>query len=129
MSYAPVKINFPPHVRGDKWPACVNGGANAASVGPITVNGSTPTQNLARVRLHFKRFSDVFTFDSDPNALPEAPIIITNPTLWEASIPAVMDFLPNAGFWDWDMEFWSDGDTSPVTLFYGTISVRQDVTN
>lgn len=116
-----VKIDLPDHKRGDKWPGI-------PAIGPVIINGSQPAQQLVRVRMQFRKGSAVYTLDSDHSTTPDAPVTITNATTWAASIPAVQAFLPTAGLWTWDMEFYQAGDTAPLTLYRGTITVHNDTT-
>lgn len=118
----PVQVNLPPHYRGDRFPGF-------QKIGPITINGSAPADHLTRIRAQFRRAGGaVFTFDSDASASPDAPITILDAALWEATVPGVNDFVPKPGIWDWDMEFHTDGELGPITLYRGSLYVRDDIT-
>lgn len=118
--YAAI-INLPDHKRGDKWPGIT-------SIGPVIINDAQPATPLARIRMQFRRQGHVFTLDSDPAQSRNAAVQIDNATTWEASIPEVQGFLPAAGEWAWDMEFYAVGDQAPLTLYKGDITVNEDVT-
>ena len=118
-----VQIDLPNHKRGDRWPGI-------ASIGPVLINGVQPAAALTRVRMHFLKSGggDKFTLDSDAGQSPSAPIVIGNATTWAVSIPAVENFLAVSGKWSWDMEFYQTGNTSPLTLYKGDLTVGQDIT-
>ncbi len=120
MAEYTVTIPLPDTKRGDKWPG-------VPTIGPILINGAQPTAELARIRMTFRKGKSTFTLDSDPAATPDAPIVISNATTWAANIPAVQSFLPEAGSWSWDMEFFSAGDSNPLTFYQGVIIVHPDV--
>ena len=101
---------------GDRW-------VGIATIGPITINESQPSNSLTRIRLQFTNGSDTFTLDS----VGSNGIVISNATTWEATIAARDVFLASSGEWNWDMEFYQSGQTSPLTLYKGTITVYQDV--
>lgn len=106
--------------RGDKW-------VGIPVIGPILINGSTPEATLSRIRMHFLHPSGlVFKLDSDSAAERDGPITISNATTWAALVPPVQSFLPVAGDWTWDMEFYATGDSNPLTLYKGTITVLAD---
>jgi hypothetical protein len=122
MSDYTVQIDLPDHKRGDRWP-----GINA--IGPVIINGAQPAATLTRIRMWFKSAAGAkFKLDSDPAQDRNAPITISNPTTWYGLIPGIEDFLPTAGDWSWDMEFYQTGNTSPLTLYKGVITVVDDVT-
>lgn len=122
MSDYTATVNLTDHKRGDKWPGI-------ASIGPVEINEATPTATLARIRAQFVHPTGlVFTLDSDSEAAPDAPIVIDNATTWEASVAEVQDAFELAGDWTWDMEFWATGDTSPLTLYKGVLTVHDDTT-
>jgi hypothetical protein len=121
MAEYTVTINLPDHKRGDKWPGI-------ASIGPVLINAAQPAATLARIRMHFKHTGgSVNRLDTDAT-LRDAPITIGNATTWAASIPPVMAFLPTAGDWAWDMEFYATGESAPLTLYQGTLTVHEDDT-
>ena len=118
----PVTIALNSHTRGDKWREIV-------SIGPILIDGSQPAQTLSRVRMQFVNREDGlrYTIDSNVTNSRDASITITNPATWVADIPEIQKFLPTAGIWDWDMEFYSGTDESPITLYEGEIEALNDV--
>ena len=117
-----VKVDIPAVERGDKW-------HGIASIGPILINGATPVDSLVRVRMHFAQGKrNLFRLDSDASTTPDAPIVIDDAAAWTAHVPEVGAFLPLAGSWEWDMELYGAGWSGPLTLYYGTLSVTQDVT-
>ena len=121
MSY-PVKISLDSHVRGDRWPGI-------PTIGPVTINGVQPSSALTRIRAQFRSpRRGVFTLDSDDVGDRDAPIIIGNATTWEASVPEVVDFLPEVGDWSWDMEFYQAGFDGPRTFYHGILTVTPDIT-
>lgn len=121
-----VSIALPDHKRGDRW-------VGVSAIGPILINGATPADALTRVRMMFRRRrgTEVYTIDSQvapvPTPAPDAEVTISNATTWAASIAPIQSFLPVEGQWDWDMEFYSGGDDSPLTLYKGVITVHNDV--
>lgn len=100
---------------GDRW-------IGISSIGPVTINGSTPGNSLTRVVMTFRLGALTVTLDSDDDE-----ITIDDASTWECSIAARDDFLERAGKWSWDMEFYSSGYDSPWTLYKGTITVHDDV--
>jgi hypothetical protein len=79
--------------------------------------------------MHFLHPSGlVFKLDSDSTAERDGPITISNATTWAASIPETQGFLPLAGDWTWDMEFYATGDSNPLTLYKGVITAYADTT-
>jgi hypothetical protein len=116
-----VLINLPNHKRGDRWPGI-------GAIGPVVINGNTPPHALTRIRMHFVQKNQVYRLDSDPSTSPDAPIVIDDADTWSAHIYAVQSFLPSSGKWEWDMEFYNQGDASPLTLYKGVITVDPDVT-
>jgi hypothetical protein len=117
-----VEIPLNDHRRGDKWPGI-------PSIGPVLINGAQPDDPLARVRMQFRHTTGArFRLDSDASADRDAPIVIDDAAAWEASVPEVASFLPRAGSWSWDMEFYETGDTAPLTLYKGTLVVHPDIT-
>ena len=115
-------INLFDHKRGDKW-------VGIASIGPVTINDAQPAVPLSRIRAEFVHPSGlVFTLDSESDPAPDAPVTIDNAVTWEAHVDEVMDFLPLAGDWSWDMEFWAGTEDAPLTLYAGTITVHDDTT-
>jgi len=115
MSDYSLEISLADHKRGDKW-------SGIGTIGPITINGSQPASTLARIRMCFKYRHNIYSLDSE-----DGEITITDSSTWEASVPEVQDFLSVAGDWEWDMEFYETGDTSPLTLFKGVITVHEDI--
>ena len=119
MSEVPVKIFLSRHTRGDRW-------VGVPLIGPVLINNATPSATLARVRMQFESATgDTYTLDSEAGA--DGSISIDNATTGEASIPETDDFLATAGQWAWDMEFYQTGHTSPLTLYRGVLTVRDDV--
>ena len=118
-----VNIPLPDHKRGDRWPGI-------AQIGPVEIDGATPPTPLARVRMSFLRFRgrQRYVIDSQPQQADVlAPAVIDDPELWIASIPAVQNFLPEAGTWNWDIEFYDAANAGPVTLYKGALVVHPDV--
>lgn len=116
-------VTLPSHKRGDRWPGL--------TLGPVLFDGVAPTDTLARVRMHFTNGATRYRLDSDSTSTPTraAAITITNATTWEATTGVIENgFLPKAGSWDFDIEFWVAGQ-GPRTLVSGSIFVSQDVTN
>lgn len=117
-----VTIALPDHKRGDRWPGI-------ASIGPVLINGSQPDAALTRVRMHFQNSSGAkYKLDSDAGQSPNAPIVIDNAPTWAVSIPEVERFLSVSGKWSWDMEFYQAGNTNPLTLYKGDLTVANDTT-
>jgi hypothetical protein len=109
-----VRINLPSHVLDDKW-------EGISTIGPVLVNEAVPAGALTRVTMELAL--DGVTFTLDTEGTPDAPITIDNATTWEASIPEVQDFLPTAGDWIWNMQFYESPDTSPLTFYKGVLRV------
>jgi hypothetical protein len=121
-----VTINLPTHKRGDEWPGI-------PVIGPIIIDGTTPAEELTRIRCHFVCRSTpalVYRLDTDTEAEPDAPIIIDDAVNWEAHVPPIYTgFLSESGEWEWDMEFYRDGRTVPITLYKGVLTVKKDTTS
>jgi hypothetical protein len=121
MSNLPIKVDLEPAVRGDKW-------QGVASIGPVLINDEQPTFPLARIRVQFRRAGKLgMTLDSAP-ADGEFPITISNAETWFAYVPEIQPLPLDAGDWEWDMEFWADGDDAPLTFYYGVLKVTTDQT-
>ena len=120
MSY-PVTIALPDAVRGDVYPPSPDG-SGMIIIGPILIDGSQPATTLARVEMRFKKGTRSLVLDSETGE-----ITITNATTWEAEISSQSSFLPIAGEWDWDMAFYPTGETAPLTLYEGVLTVASDV--
>lgn len=112
--------SFPDHKRGDKWPGI-------ASVGPVLINDAQPALALARVRMQFALGARRYVIDSEAGDDVDATFVIDDADTWEASVAEIQDFLPAAGDWSWDMEFYETGKSSPLTLYKGTLTVLADV--
>ena len=117
----PVDIALFDHKRGDLW-------EGIPTIGPVLINSAQPVDELTRVRMHFTKRKSTFKLDSDSTEEPDAPITISNAVTWEATIPEVQEFIPCAGDWSWDMEFYSGSNTAPQTFYSGTITVIDDIT-
>ena len=102
---------------GDRW-------IGIATIGPVTINGSTPGNTLTRVKMNFRLGATTYTLDSSGDS---PGITITNAATWTATIPARDSFLTTPGVWQFDIEFYQTGYTSPWTLYKGTITVHDDV--
>lgn len=102
---------------GDRW-------VGISTIGPVTVNGSTPGNALTRVVMTFRLGAERFTLDSSGTS---PGITITNAATWTATIPARDSFLTRAGKWEFDIEFYQTGYSSPWTLYEGTLTVHDDV--
>jgi hypothetical protein len=116
-----VNIDLPDHKRGDRWPG-------VAQIGPILIDEATPANNLTRIRMQFRRVRGSGVFTIDTQGTPDAPAIIDDPEEWTAHIPEIQSFLPEAGAWQWDMEFYEQGKAAPLTLYKGVITVHADTT-
>ena len=114
----PVQLDD--HKLGDRWVG--------ATIGPVTINGSTPSNPLTRVRMQFRLGTSVYTLDSDSSQTRDAAITIDDADTWEASIAELDTFLATPGRWSWDMEFYVAAYSSPLTLFKGSILVHDQVT-
>ena len=107
ISLADVKV-------GDRWVG--------VTIGPVTVNGDTPSQTLSRVVMTFRLGATTFTLDSD-----DGDITISDSATWEVEIPAQDSFLPRSGKWQWELVFWRTGVTSPWTLYRGVLVCHDDL--
>lgn len=120
-----VEIPLPDHKRGDRWPGI-------PVIGPVLVNGSTPSEALARVVMTLKlkqpsgRPEKVYKLDSDATDR-DAPITIDNAATWAASVPPVQEFVDEAGEWFWDMAFYDAVNSGPLTFYKGILKVNPDV--
>lgn len=101
---------------GDYW-------IGVSAIGPVTINGETPANDLTRVRMTFRLGQITYTLDSADSQ----GITIDDAGGWSASIAAREEFLPRAGIWSWNLEFWQDGVSAPWTLYAGTLRVWDDV--
>ena len=119
--YTVLITDIPDHKRGDRW-------VGIHAIGPVLINDAQPANELTRVRMFFRKGQSVYKLDSDETTNPNAPIVISAPVTWEVTIPEIDDFLPSAGVWEWDMEFFEEGKESPLTLYKGTITVVTDTT-
>ena len=120
MSYS-VKIDLPAAVKGDAYPPSPDGSGKII-IGPILIDGLQPSLALDRVVMNFRKSGKVESLDSST-----AGITITNASTWQAEIPAFESVLTTSGNWSWDLAFYSTGELTPLTLYYGTIIVSSDV--
>lgn len=120
MSDYAVTINLPDHKLHDIWPL------GLFTIGPVLIDEAQPTDQLTRIRMGFKQGSRRFTLDSEAGG--DGLITIDDAATWEAHIDQLQEFLPKAGAWEWDMEFYSGTNTAPQTWYKGTLTVHQDVT-
>lgn len=102
---------------GDAW-------IGIGTLGPVTVNSQTPGESLTRVLITFRLGSETFTLDSSGTS---PGITISNAATWLCTVPARDVFLPRAGKWDFNIEFFRQGHTTPWTLYKGVITVHNDV--
>lgn len=122
MSSYTISFDLPDYKVGDRWPG-------VPVIGPITINGVQPENALTRIRMHFVHPSGRrYRLDSDAGAERDAPITITNATTWQAQIPEIQNFLPLDETWSWDMEFYEEGNTGPLTFYEGSINVTPSIT-
>lgn len=118
----PVKIDLENHKLGDIW-------AGIPVIGPVLINDETPTENLAKIRMHFVHTHGTrFKLSSDLTEIDCSPITITDAATWEATIPPIPDFVNRSGEWKWDMEFYREGVEGHETFYYGVLTVTEDVT-
>jgi hypothetical protein len=119
-----VIVALPDHKRGDWWPGI-------PQIGPIIINGAAAADffdaPLERVRWHFRQGQETFRMDSSEAAEPDHLITIDGAATWEASIADSSSYLPSAGRWDFDIEFFPTGKP-PITLYRGVQIVHGDVT-
>ena len=107
------RITLEGHVLGDKW-------QGIPVIGPILVNAAQPAVTLARVVMTLiQTGATTVTLDSDISG-----ITISNATTWEVTIPQLQTFVTTAGDWDWNIQFYSTGDTNPQTYYYGVLKVE-----
>ena len=99
---------------GDRW--------NGISEITPTINDATPTNDLTRVRMVFRLGGTTYELDSN-----DGDITITDANAWEASIPARDTFLPRAGKWAFEIEFFQAGYAAPWTLYKGTLTAHDDI--
>lgn len=121
MSDYRVTIDLPCCVRGDAW-------VGILKIGAVLIGEVQPDEALSRIKMDFRQGGRVYRLDSEDSSDRDAPIIIDDAVTWVAKVPQVDSFLPTAGKWDWDMEFYKEGSTAPLTLYKGTINVIDDVT-
>jgi hypothetical protein len=67
-----------------------------------------------------------FRIDSGNATGRNAAAVISNSTTWSANVPPIQNFLPKAGEWEWDMEFYETGNDKPLTLYKGVLTVLAD---
>ena len=117
----PVEAELAHLTQGDRW-------QGIAAIGPVIIDGSQPASPLSRIRLQFRRGGRLgVSLDSESGG--DFPIVISNATTWAAHVSPNGRTLPlEAGSWQWDAEFWAEGDTAPVTLYRGTITIGPKIT-
>jgi hypothetical protein len=134
MSYT-EKVDLPSYRLGDTYMAL--GGFGPVLVTPAGEEVAvTPDDPLLRVRMQFKLRHRgrnlVYTLDSDPSTNPDKLITISGPNLWIVEIGVIKDFLPQAGNWRWDAEFYSNyfgAVGGSLTFYHGTLTVKNDITH
>lgn len=100
---------------GDRW-------IGIGTIGPVTINGETPGNALTRIVMNFRLGQTTYTLDSD-----DSEITISNATTWVASVPARDSFLPRAGKWDFEIEFYQSGYDAPWTLYRGSLNCHPEL--
>ena len=121
-----LRRDLPDYKRGDKWL-----GAEFAS--PLVCLGgdsspALPSGTLDRVRAHFVLDGATYKLDSNPNVTRDGAIVIDDVGTWEITMSESSAFLPTAGIWIYDVEYYTIGATAPLTLYQGSITVHADVT-
>jgi hypothetical protein len=115
---------------GDYWPPSPDADA-VITIGPVTVgevNSQPPENALTRVVMTFKKSGKSFVIDSDAtNTERDGLITITDGATWTAEIPTIVDFLPDPGFWKWDLSLYHAGSVSPLTPAFGTLEMSPQV--
>ena len=117
----PVEAVIAGITQGDRW-------QGIAAIGPVIIDGSQPASPLSRIRLQFRRGGRLgVSLDSQPGG--SFTIVISNAESWSANIPPNGGSLPlETGTWQWDAEFWGEGDAAPLTLYRGTVVIGPKVT-
>ncbi len=90
-----------------------------------TVNEATPSDDLVRVRMTFALGQTRYVLDSE--AGEDGTITITDASGWSASIAARDDFLPRAGKWAFEIDFYRSGQDSPWTLYRGVLTAHDNL--
>lgn len=108
-------VELKDHTVGDAW-------VGIGAIGPVKINSQTPGESLTRVVLTFRLGSSIFTLDSD-----DGEVTISDASTWLCAVPAMDSFLPRAGTWKFDIEFYRQGHATPWTLYAGEIKVHDDV--
>lgn len=126
MSDYTLPIDLADYKRGDLWIGKTFPSPKVSLDG--VSQPAVPDGVLSRVRCHFVLGTEIYKIDSDPNVSRDAPAVILDVDTWTVEFPENSDFLPTAGSWSWDLEFYKVGATAPLTLFKGEIVVHADVT-
>ena len=127
---APVKISLENHWKGDTWPGMV--------IGPVIINDEQPPVALASCKMQFRDGDDVLghEFNSVPGQ-DIGTITIDDADTWEITVPEqllnldagdIVSGLINTKYWHWDFET-IDVNGKKLTLYYGKIKVKEDVTS
>ena len=111
-----VIIELPCHTLGDSY-------LGLAGFGPILIDEVQPSNPLLRVTMIFSRPGATFTLDTEASNNPDFSMVITDEDTWEVTVGTIAEFLPEAGSWDWEADFYSDYFGEKLTLYAGTIIV------
>ena len=114
----PVKVDLPPHTRGDTW--------EGLTIGPVLFDGQPPPAPLKSCRLYFrKETGNALGYGFKSQVADGFGLIsIIDAAAWHVQIAAQP--LPLAiGTWCWDFEV-TDTDDKVWTLYSGKLSILRD---
>lgn len=118
----PAIVALPEHIRGDLW-------AGIAGIGPVTVNGVVPANDLASARITFRRSLEAsaegYSLSTAPTA-GQGTITLASANEWELVVPP--QALPLSwGAWVADLQL-VDSAGQVFTYVQFTLNVLADAT-
>ena len=107
-------ISLPCHTLGDSY-------LGLAGFGPILIDEVQPSDPLTRVTMIFNKKGTTFTLDTEEGA--DFLMVITDEDTWEVTVGNIAEFLPSAGDWSWEADFYSAYFGEKLTLYTGSLIV------
>ncbi len=116
---APINLSLAAQYKGDTW--------KGFSVDSISIDGASPTANLASVKLQFRSETGELGYELNTvSSVCKGLIVIDDAAIWGVTINPVV--LPlDAEMWWWDLEM-TDVNGVVFTPLKGRLRITADIT-